>query len=118
MSLSRPVLELDDKEAALKGLIIRHMVLPGHTEDSLEVLRWIKENISPCIGLSVMSQYEPCFKAPQELGRPVTRAEYKQVTEAARAMGVSFLFLQPEPFAQGEHLFPDFDREEPFRWKK
>ncbi len=70
MSVQQPVLELDAGGIARKGLILRHLVLPGHADDSVEVLRWIRGNLSPHIGLSLMSQYRPCFKAPEELQGP------------------------------------------------
>jgi len=117
MSVQQPVLELDGKGAARKGLIIRHLVMPGCVEDSLSVLRWIKINISPFIGLSLMSQYHPCYKAPDEIRRPLAEEEYREVTSLALELGFENLFVQPEPFTPGDHLVPDFDKKEPFRWK-
>jgi putative pyruvate formate lyase activating enzyme len=117
MSLQKPVLELDGNGVARKGLIIRHLVLPGCIEDSLSVLRWIKTSLSPFIGLSLMSQYHPCYKAPGEIRRPLAEVEYREVTSLALELGFENLFIQPEPFAPGDHLVPDFDKKEPFRWK-
>jgi putative pyruvate formate lyase activating enzyme len=117
MSVQQPVLELDGEGAARKGLIIRHLVMPGFVEDSLSVLRWIKINISPLIGLSLMSQYHPCYRAPEEIRRPLAGEEYRQVTNFALELGFENLFIQPEPFAPGDHLVPDFDKKDPFRWK-
>jgi lipoate synthase len=65
-----------------------------------------------------MSQYIPCFKAPQGLRRSLTVEEYRQVREHAEKLGFEFLFVQPEPFAQGEHRNPDFAREKPFKWER
>ena len=117
MSVQQPVLELDAGGIARKGLILRHLVLPGHADDSVEVLRWVRGNLSPHIGLSLMSQYRPCFKAPEELQRPVSPEEYRRVVDAALELGFESLFLQPEPFAPGEHRVPDFDRKDPFDWR-
>jgi len=117
MSVQQPVLELDDEGVARKGLIIRHLVLPGCIEDSLSVLRWIKTNLSPFISLSLMSQYYPCYKAPGEIRRPLAGEEYREVTSLALELGFENLFIQPEPFAPGDHLVPDFDKKDPFRWK-
>jgi putative pyruvate formate lyase activating enzyme len=117
MSVQQPVLKLDGKGAARKGLIIRHLVMPGCVEDSLSVLRWIKTNISPFIGLSLMSQYHPCFRAPGEIRRPLAEDEYREVMSLALELGFENLFVQSEPFAPGDHLTPDFDKKEPFRWK-
>lgn len=117
MSVQQPVLELDARGIARKGLIVRHLVLPGHAEDSIEVLRWIRGHLSPHIGLSLMSQYRPCYKAPEEIRRPVSSDEYRRVADTALGLGFESLFLQPEAFAPDEHRVPDFDREEPFDWK-
>lgn len=117
MSVQQPVLELDPKGVARKGLIVRHLVLPGHAEDSVAVLRWIRGHLSPHIGLSVMSQYRPCFKAPEEIRRAVTPEEYRRVADAALELEFENLFLQPEPFAPSEHLVPDFGKKAPFNWK-
>jgi putative pyruvate formate lyase activating enzyme len=117
MAVQQPVLELDAQGIARKGLIVRHLVLPGHSKDSVEVLRWIRGHLSPHIGLSLMSQYRPCYKAPREIGRPVSPEEYRRVADAAHELGFGNLFLQPEAFAPEEHRVPDFEKKEPFDWK-
>ncbi len=117
MSVQQPVLELDARGIARKGLIVRHLILPGHAEDSIEVLRWIRAHLSPFIGMSLMSQYRPCHEAPEELRRSVSPEEYRRVADTALELGFENLFLQPEPFAVGEHRVPDFERKDPFDWK-
>jgi putative pyruvate formate lyase activating enzyme len=117
MSLQQPVLILRPEGEARRGLIVRHLILPGCTADSLAILAWLCENISPFIGLSLMSQYHPCFRAPDEISRPLSPQEYRPVAERAAALGFGHLFLQPEPFGPDEHLVPDFRKKEPFRWK-
>jgi putative pyruvate formate lyase activating enzyme len=117
MSVQQPVLTLGPGEAARRGLIVRHLVLPGCAADSMAVLEWIRENLSPLIALSLMSQYHPCFKAPGEIQRPLAAEEYSPVADLAVRLGFERLFLQPEPFGPDEHLVPDFRKKEPFRWK-
>jgi putative pyruvate formate lyase activating enzyme len=117
MAAQQPVLSLDREGRARRGTIVRHLVLPGHVDDSLSVLHWIRENISPHIGLSLMSQYHPCHEAPEELRKPLSRQEYEKITAAALGLGFENLFIQPEPFGPHDHLVPDFDDEEPFKWK-
>jgi putative pyruvate formate lyase activating enzyme len=117
MSLQRPVLDLDAGGTARKGLVVRHLILPGAEEDTVALLDWIGKNLSPYIGLSLMSQYHPCFRAPEEIRRSVSVEEYRRAADRAIALGLSHLFLQPEPFEANEHLIPDFRQEEPFRWK-
>jgi len=118
MSVQRPVLETRPDGAARSGLIVRHLVLPGAAGDSLAILDWMHESLSPYIGLSLMSQYRPCFKAPEDIRRSLTPEEYRPVAERAVELGFGQLFLQPEPFRPEEHLVPDFRKREPFRWKK
>ncbi|NOR14387.1 MAG: radical SAM protein, partial [Candidatus Aminicenantes bacterium] len=51
MYCQQPRLELAENGTALKGLIIRHLMIPGNTEDSINILHWISDNLSPSIGL-------------------------------------------------------------------
>lgn len=63
-----------------EGVIIRHLVLPSHFEDTIRVISWIKENTPGAI-LSLMFQYQPFFKAKlyPPIARPVNAAEYDQI---------------------------------------
>lgn len=64
-----------------KGLIIRHLVLPSHEQDSKNILKWIKENLGTRTIISLMSQYFPCYKAKNHpiLSRKIKPIEYKAV---------------------------------------
>ncbi len=117
MALQQPALDLGGDGTARKGLVVRHLMLPGGVDDTLVLLKWIGQSLSPYIGLSLMSQYHPCFRAPEEIQRGVSPEEYRQAADAALALGLDHLFLQPEPFRTDEHLIPDFRKEKPFRWK-
>jgi putative pyruvate formate lyase activating enzyme len=117
MTLQQPALDLARSGTARKGVVVRHLVLPGAVEDTLLLLDWIGKNLSPYIGLSLMSQYHPCFQAPEEIQRSVSLEEYRRAAGKALELGLDHLFLQPEPFGPDEHLVPDFSREKPFRWK-
>ena len=66
-----------------KGLIVRHLVLPGQTKDSLKILSWLKQNLGSNIFLSLMSQYYPTFKSPlfKEINRRITQKEYSILTD-------------------------------------
>ncbi len=118
MSLQQPSLDLGPGGTAARGLVLRHLILPGAVEDTLVLLDWIGKNLSPYIGLSLMSQYRPCFKAPGKIRRGVSAQEYRKAADRALALGLDRLFLQPEPFRADEHLVPDFRKERPFLWKK
>ncbi len=117
MFVQRPDLVLDEDDIARKGLIIRHLILPGQIEDSMSILNWIARTLPPGTAVSLMSQFHPCYKAPDELRRPLAPEEYRTVLDGARGLGLSTLFVQPEVFRPGEHLVPDFERPEPFRWR-
>ncbi len=116
MYCQQPAMLLSREKVAAKGLIIRHLVLPGQTADSAAVLEWISDNLSLSTCLSLMSQYHPCHKAPQDLRKNLSVEEYNCVTNTARKLGFETLFVQTEPFDQEDHLIPDFDRESPFKW--
>ncbi|MBN1224898.1 MAG: hypothetical protein JXB23_16740 [Candidatus Aminicenantes bacterium] len=116
MARQRPSLIVDGREIAQEGVIIRHLVLPGQVEDSLAVLDWIGKNIDARIGLSLMSQFQPCFKAPPELRRPVSEVEYKRVLEKGEKIEAEILFIQSLPSTPEESLVPDFNKNEPFNW--
>ena len=64
-----------------KGLMIRHLILPNQTENSKQILKWIKENLDNNIYVSIMAQYFPTYKAKEldELNRKLTKEEYEDV---------------------------------------
>ena len=116
MHCQRPFLVCDQNEIARKGLIIRHLVLPGQTEDSSLILDWIARNISTDVCISLMSQYHPCYKAPPELQKNLLSDEYRKVFNKIQEMGFETLFFQPDPFTLEEHRIPDFTKKNPFDW--
>ncbi len=116
MAFQQPVLVLNDRGIARRGLIVRHLVLPGQSDDSLAVLDWLAGVFGSHVAVSLMSQYRPCFQAPEELRRPLSPEEYSRVLSRAEELGFERMFVQPEAFGPEDHLFPDFDLAEPFRW--
>lgn len=64
-----------------KGLMIRHLILPNQTENSKQILKWIKENLDNNIYVSIMAQYFPTYKAKEldEINRKLTKQEYDEV---------------------------------------
>lgn len=93
-----------------KGMIVRHLVLPAHTDDSMNVLRDLHETFGDDIFISIMSQYTPCrkFEEYPELSRKLTRYEYKKVTNFAEKLGITNGFMQSGEAAK-ESFIPDFD---------
>lgn len=115
MHHQQPQLVLDDKNAAQRGLIIRHLILPGMSSDSLKLLEWINSHLDSSVCLSLMSQYHPCFKPPPELQKSLSPEEYNKVLGCAKKMEWDTLFYQPEP-SSNHHLVPDFTLPDPFRF--
>jgi len=118
MAFQQPFLVLDGRGLAERGLIVRHLVLPGQTQDSAAVLDWLAEALGLSTAVSLMSQYHPCFRAPEDLQRPLAAEEYRKILAKAQELGFERMFVQPESFDPEEHLFPDFDRAEPFCWDR
>ena len=102
----------DDNGMMKKGVIVRHLVLPGHTNDSKKILRWLWENFGDRIWISIMNQYTPLCtneKYP-ELFRSVTDEEYEEIIDFAVSLGIENAFVQ-EGGAVGESFIPPFDLE-------
>ena len=91
-----------DKEGKMKkGVMIRHLVLPNHIENSKKVLKWIKENLPEDIYISVMAQYFPTYKAKewQELNRKLTKEEWKKIEDYIEELEIENGYVQE----LGEH---------------
>jgi putative pyruvate formate lyase activating enzyme len=107
-------LEIEDG-VARRGILVRHLVLPGRMDNSLAALELIRE-VSPFIPLSLMSQYTPIPAVQHDplLGRRVTPEEYERVVNAALDLGFEELYTQE---VDNRALNPDFARERPFAWE-
>lgn len=81
---------LDENGIALRGLLIRHLVMPSCGEDTKKVLMFIKEEISKNAFVNIMAQYRPCYRAENfpEIGRRITSEEYYSALEYARLIGL------------------------------
>lgn len=116
MYLQRPTLRMNSQGIAEEGLIVRHLVLPGLVQDSIRILRWIAKNLSVGVPLSLMSQYQPRFKAPRRFKRKLDPEEYQRVVDAAKELGFLTVFHQPLLFQKNDHRMPNFERDNPFDW--
>ena len=91
VEMHRQVGDLIIKEGrALRGLLIRHLVLPNRLAGSFKILDFIKKEISSDTYVNIMAQYYPCYKAYQfeELSRRITGEEYSEVIEYAKKIGL------------------------------
>ena len=133
-------LHTDDRGIARRGIIIRHLVLPGFTENSTGVLKLIAEHISPNLHVSLMSQYYPpdnilldnpksqianlslrlrsrlnpvhAVSGRKSLHRSITRSEYETVLETFHALGFTRGWVQE--FDSHLSYRPDFSKKHPF----
>jgi putative pyruvate formate lyase activating enzyme len=106
-------LDLDEMGIARRGLLVRHLVLPGAVEDSRRCLALLAK-LSPTIHVSIMSQYSPQHRAAKhpEINRLLTPREYDEVTEYALELGLENAFIQE--LESRDTYLPDFDRDRPF----
>lgn len=83
-------LETDADGIAVRGLIVRHLVLPGGVARSERVLRFIAEELSPNTYVNLMDQYRPAFRAPDypPLDRALAEGEFEAILQRARRLGL------------------------------
>ena len=86
-------LELDADGLAKRGLLIRHLVLPGGRAGTREIMRFIARRISPDSYVNIMSQYRPCGRASQVQGldAPLSVKDYQMAVQAAKEAGITRL---------------------------
>ena len=96
-----------------KGLIIRHLILPNHIQNTKHILKWVKENMPQETYISVMAQYFPTFKAKQEklLNRKITKKEYREIENYLYTLDIENGYIQ-ELGEHEEEYVPKFDLSE------
>jgi putative pyruvate formate lyase activating enzyme len=84
------VLQLNEAGIARRGLLVRHLVLPGHLAGTDKVLAFLASEISTETYLNLMDQYHPCYRADENppLDRDLTREEYREALDIARKYGL------------------------------
>lgn len=100
----------DNEGMIIRGLLIRHLILPGLTDESLKILEWIKCNMPDDIYVSLMSQYTPYYKACEhsEINRRITKREYEKVLNKFYKLGFQNGYVQDRDSAE-EQFIPEFD---------
>ena len=95
-----------------KGVIIRHLVLPNHLQNTKHILKWIKENLGD-IYVSVMAQYFPTYKAKDdnEIGRKLSKREYKEIENFLFTLDLKNGYIQ-ELGKHEEEYVPKWKEEE------
>lgn len=112
MARQVPAAEFDDRGMMRRGIIVRHLALPGCLGDSKRVIRYLYRNFGSKIYISIMSQYTPVreFSNMPELNRPLSREEYEELVDYAISLGVEQGFIQEGETAE-ESFIPAFDYE-------
>ena len=92
-----------------RGTIVRNLILPGHTRNSIKVLEYLHRTYGNQIYISIMNQYTPVFEQKEfkELNRRVTQREYEKVLNAALELGIENGFFQDGETAR-ESFIPAF----------
>lgn len=100
----------DENDMMRRGVIVRHLMLPGHLDDTKNVLRFLYENYGDSIWISIMNQYTPMCSDPHfpELSRTVSDEEYNEAIDFACELGIENAFVQ-EGGTVGESFIPPFD---------
>jgi putative pyruvate formate lyase activating enzyme len=106
---------LNESGLAESGIILRHLVLPGAVDQSIDVLRLIASELSPKLHISLMSQYYPTklVNNHSELKRTILPEEYKQVTDAFYEFGFYRGWIQ-DLESQASYR-PHFGDDQPFK---
>lgn len=101
-------------ETARSGVLVRHLILPGHVENSLHVLRLLRREFGRSLPLSVMSQFHPvpACRLRRQMTRRLSREEYERVYAEVIALDFKNVFVQP--YLPTNEFLPDFELEEPF----
>ena len=104
--------EFDETGYIKKGTIVRHLILPGHTKNSVKILEYLHNTYENDIFISIMNQYTPVYVQEKyaELNRRVTKREYSKVLDAAYNLGIENGFFQ-EGRTASESFIPSFDYE-------
>jgi putative pyruvate formate lyase activating enzyme len=106
-------MEFDEDGILKRGVIIRHLILHGHTNESIKIIDWIRSNLpKDGVLVSLMSQYTPLYKAScyPELNRRIIRREYQKVVDYFMKAGFNEGYIQERDSAQEKYV-PDFDFE-------
>lgn len=105
--------DFDDKSGLMKkGVIVRHLVLPGCTADSKKVISYLYHTYGDRIYISIMNQFTPVcdLSSFPELNRRITAREYEKIVDYALDIGVENGFIQEGNTAE-ESFIPEFDGE-------
>jgi putative pyruvate formate lyase activating enzyme len=86
----------DEEQIMQKGIIIRHLVLPNHIQNSKQVLKWIKKNLPLNINVSIMAQYFPSYKAldTEDINRKISQKEFEEIENFVYSLNLKNGYIQ------------------------
>jgi putative pyruvate formate lyase activating enzyme len=104
--------EFDDRGIMNKGVIVRHLTLPGYLNDSKKIIKYLHETYGNSIYISIMNQYTPmeAVREYKEIDRKITEKEYDELVDYAIGLGVENGFIQEGETAT-ESFIPPFNGE-------
>lgn len=110
MVRQRPCVEFDSYGMIQKGVIIRHMLIPGHVYEGKRIIKYLRETYGDRVLYSIMSQYTPLreFEKYPNLSRKVRKKEYDSLVDFCLELGMENAYIQ-EGDAAKESFIPDFD---------
>ncbi len=110
MHRQQPACFYDERGMLQKGMIVRHLILPGNTRNSIAALEWLAKAL-PGVPVSLMAQYLPCGSAAEfpEINRRITRREYEKVLDRLFTLGLDG-FVQERSSAKKNYI-PSFGLE-------
>ena len=105
-----PSVQFDKRGIMQRGVIVRHLLLPGHVREAKKIVRYLYETYGNQIYISIMNQYTPVGDTAEDplLGRKVTKREYERLLDFAAEIGVEQGFYQEGDTAK-ESFIPPFD---------
>lgn len=112
MFRQQPEAEFDERGMMTKGIIVRHLLLPGYLDNAKEIVKYVYETYEDKVFLSLMNQYTPLPQVESfpEINRKVTEEEYEELVDYAIEIGVESGFIQEGETAE-ESFIPAFDCE-------
>jgi putative pyruvate formate lyase activating enzyme len=98
---------IDQNGIMQKGIIIRHLIMPQGTNDAIEVIKWVENNV-PWAFFSLMSQFTPCGALTdyKEINRKITKREYQKVLDFASETKIDTIFTQELSSSNTDYIPP------------
>ncbi len=112
MVRQKPVVIMDNHGIIQKGVIVRHMLLPGSLKNSKAVVEYLYKTYGDSIYISLMNQYTPVgeFSEHPELSETPSRREYEKLVDYALSLGITNAYIQDLESSDKAYI-PDFDME-------